>query len=61
MINSVSSSGRPRNTVEKTVATARGKRLRERAIKATPRPRGKPMGRQARAREMVTSAPASRA
>ncbi|MNN33216.1 hypothetical protein D3C81_1469640 [compost metagenome] len=61
MISRVRSSGRPRNTVENTVAAARGKRLEERAASATPRPSGKPMGRQARAREMVTRAPASRA
>ncbi|MNH15825.1 hypothetical protein D3C79_754480 [compost metagenome] len=61
MISRVSSSGRPRNTVEKVVAQALGRRLRERAARATTRPRGRPMGRQAMARETVTIAPASSA
>ncbi|MNP54668.1 hypothetical protein D3C76_1492410 [compost metagenome] len=61
MISNVSSSGRPRKTVEKVVAQARGRRLRERAARATTRPSGRPMGRQAKARETVTSAPASNA
>ncbi|MNP19032.1 hypothetical protein D3C76_1115420 [compost metagenome] len=61
MISKVSSSGRPRNTVEKVVAQARGRRLRERAARATASPMGRPMGRQARASETVTRAPASNA
>ena len=47
--------------MEKVVAHARTQRFFERAATATARPRGKPMGRQLKARAMVTMAPASNA
>src|SRR5207253_2856584 len=61
MISSVSSSGSPRNTVENAVAQTRSQRRLERAASATPRPSGKPIGTQLRARAMVTTAPANKA